>query len=125
MRYNCNPPRTSPGVPQNLLRPTSKGCGASAQYVTGDCTRSFGCKEGTLAPGPAGLGKLGALDSDQMNGVGTLIATAGLVGGLVHGFKRNRGSVGWAVWWGLMGGLFPIITIPVALLQGYGKPASR
>lgn len=37
-----------------------------------------------------------------------------------HGYKRNN-STGWAVWWGLMGALFPIITPVVALVQGYGK----
>lgn len=37
-----------------------------------------------------------------------------------HGYKRNN-SVGWAIWWGLMGGIFPVITIPVAFAQGFGK----
>ena len=39
-----------------------------------------------------------------------------------HGYKRNRGSVGAAVGWGLLGGIFPIITPAVALAQGFGKP---
>ena len=38
-----------------------------------------------------------------------------------HGYKRNE-SVGWAVVWGLLGGMFPIITPAVALAQGFGKP---
>lgn len=37
-----------------------------------------------------------------------------------HGYKRNR-SVGWAVWWGLMGFIFPIVTPAVAIAQGFGK----
>jgi len=41
-----------------------------------------------------------------------------------HGYKRNN-SVGWAIGWGVLGFLFPIITPAIALAQGYGKPASR
>ena len=40
-----------------------------------------------------------------------------------HGYKRNHESTGSAVGWGVLGGLFPVITVPVALAQGYGKPA--
>jgi len=39
---------------------------------------------------------------------------------IYHGYKRND-SVGWALWWGLMGAAFPVITIPIALAQGFGK----
>lgn len=39
-----------------------------------------------------------------------------------HGYKRSRGSVGAAIGWGLLGGMFPIITPIVALAQGFGKP---
>jgi len=41
-----------------------------------------------------------------------------------HGYKRNR-SVGWGVWWGLMGALFPAPTIAVSIAQGYGKPVKK
>jgi len=41
-----------------------------------------------------------------------------------HGYKRNQ-SVGWAVGWFLLGGLFPIITPVVAVAQGYAKPAKK
>jgi hypothetical protein len=44
--------------------------------------------------------------------------------GAYHGFKRNN-SVGWALWWALMGGLFPVITVPVAIAQGFGKRKGR
>lgn len=37
-----------------------------------------------------------------------------------HGYKRNK-SVGWALVWGLMGGVLPVITPAVAIAQGYGK----
>ena len=51
-------------------------------------------------------------------------STLGLVGtglGAYHGYKRT-GSIGWAIGWALLGGLFPIITIPVAIAQGFAKP---
>lgn len=38
-----------------------------------------------------------------------------------HGYKRNN-SVGWAIVWGLLGGLFPVITPAVAIWQGFGEP---
>lgn len=37
-----------------------------------------------------------------------------------HGYKRNN-SIAWALWWSLMGGLFPIFTPVIAVAQGFGK----
>ena len=37
-----------------------------------------------------------------------------------HGYKRNN-SIGWALWWSVMGGMFPIITPTIGLAQGWGK----
>lgn len=50
----------------------------------------------------------------------SLLRTASFAVSTFHGYKRN-GSVGWAIWWGLMGALFPIITPTIALAQGFGK----
>ena len=47
-------------------------------------------------------------------------AWAGVGAGAYHGYKRNN-SVGWAIGWALLGGVFPIITIPLSLAQGFGK----
>ena len=49
------------------------------------------------------------------------VAVAGTALGAYHGYRRTE-SVGWAIGWALLGGLFPYITIPVALAQGFGKP---
>ena len=38
-----------------------------------------------------------------------------------HGYRRNE-SVGWALGWGLLGSIAPVIAVPVALAQGFGKP---
>jgi len=42
-----------------------------------------------------------------------------------HGYKRNGGSVGWAIGWFLLGGLFPVIVPTIAVAQGFGKPKKR
>lgn len=51
-----------------------------------------------------------------------LLATASSAASAYHGYKRNN-STGWAIWWGLMGALFPVITPAVAIAQGFGKRA--
>lgn len=58
-------------------------------------------------------------------GLAVAYAIAGIAGtgiGAYHGYKRNN-SVGWAIGWALLGGLAPIIVIPVAFAQGIGKRA--
>lgn len=73
-----------------------------------------------------GLGKttsLGALgDGSTWQTVYGVASIAGTGMGAYHGYKRNN-SVGWAIGWGLLGGLFPIIVIPLAFAQGFGKRA--
>lgn len=38
-----------------------------------------------------------------------------------HGYKRNN-SVGWALVWGILGGAFWPLGVPIAVAQGFGKP---
>ncbi len=48
------------------------------------------------------------------------IATAASIGlSAYHGYKRND-SLGWGIAWGLLGGLFPIITPAIAVAEGFG-----
>jgi len=57
--------------------------------------------------------------------LGVAYAVAGVAGtalGAYHGYKRNN-SVGWAIGWALLGGLAPVIVIPLAFAQGIGKRA--
>ena len=66
--------------------------------------------------------RFGQAVSDQtLQRVGAGLAVAGAALGAYHGYKRDD-SVGWAIWWSLMGGLVPIVTIPIALAQGFGQP---
>lgn len=52
--------------------------------------------------------------------VWALASVGGTAAGAYHGYKRNN-SVGWALLWGLLGGLAPVITVPIAVAQGFGK----
>lgn len=38
-----------------------------------------------------------------------------------HGYKRNDGSIGWALAWGFLGTIFPVVTPAIAFAQGLGK----
>lgn len=49
-----------------------------------------------------------------------IASTVSMAASAFHGYRRNQ-SIGWAIWWGLMGGVFPILTPVVALAQGFGK----
>ena len=49
-----------------------------------------------------------------------ILGAVSMAASAFHGYKRNQ-SVGWAVWWGLMGSFFPVITPTIALAQGFGK----
>lgn len=48
------------------------------------------------------------------------VSTLSAAASAYHGYRRN-GSLGWGLWWALMGGLFPLITPAIGLAQGWGK----
>ena len=50
------------------------------------------------------------------------VSTAATLALAYHGYKRDK-SIGYAVLWGLVGGIFWPIAVPIALAQGFGKPA--
>ena len=50
-----------------------------------------------------------------------IASIAAVSASVYHGYKRNQ-RVGSAIWWGLGGAIAPVITIPVAIAQGYGQP---
>ncbi len=50
----------------------------------------------------------------------SVVSAVGAGAGIYHGYKRND-SVGWAILWGIFGGALPVISIPVSLIQGFGK----
>lgn len=50
-----------------------------------------------------------------------VLSTASMAAGAYHGYRRNQ-SIGWALWWAFMGGLFPVFTPAIAVAQGFGDP---
>lgn len=52
--------------------------------------------------------------------VWSVAAVASAAASGYHGYRRNQ-SIGWAAWWFVMGGIFPIFTPIVATAQGFGK----
>jgi hypothetical protein len=83
------------------------------------------------AGGPDGIGILGQEQPLVPPGPGPgarairmgygLLSFAGMAVGAYHGYKRNRGSIGWTIGWALFGSALPIIALPVAYAQGIGK----
>lgn len=59
--------------------------------------------------------------SSTVDKVYSLLSIAGTAAGAYHGYRRT-GKIGWTLGWALLGGLFPIITVPVAIAQGFGRP---
>lgn len=112
-----------------------KSCGCGPCAGKGSCGGGMAglgaCSCVAKDPGVmSGLGRLGlgALEEDGTGmspGAVMFWRLAGIAGsalGAYHGYARND-SVGWAIAWGLLGGVFPLLTIPVALAQGFGDPA--
>lgn len=72
-----------------------------------------------------GLPSLGA-DAPPQEGavtvtVWSVVGTISAALAAYHGYKRNGGSIGWAAWWALMGGMFGPIPVAIAFAQGFGK----
>ena len=74
-----------------------------------------------LPVAPAGQVTTITTTSSVLPTVWSVASAASAGAGAYHGYKRNK-SVGWALWWALMGGAFPVITPAIALAQGFGKP---
>lgn len=113
-RNVANPPPTTPEAWQNLLGPTSKGCGCDGSGLIGRQGM------GTNGPGLAGLGDVNVTVNPAWWYVGGTLVTISAALSAVHGYRRDN-SIGSALGWGFMGLIFPIITPAVALAQGFGK----
>lgn len=49
-----------------------------------------------------------------------ILQSTAMVGGAYHGYKRNDSAL-WAVLWMVFGSAAPMLAIPIALAQGFGK----
>lgn len=130
-------PPAYPG--DNHLRPTSGGCGPTDPR----CRGGTGSGLGSVLKGASrlGIGALAQLPGEpppatdaatadvvrMATGYWLVWSALGVVGGAMgayHGYKRNN-SLGWGIAWALLGSMFPIITIPISLAQGFGKRKGR
>lgn len=48
------------------------------------------------------------------------VKTASAIALTYHGYRRT-GSIVWALVYGLMGRWIPVVSVPIALAQGYGE----
>ena len=76
---------------------------------------------GAAAPPPNRYARYIDSTTTMIYGAASL-ASAGICA--YHGYRRND-SIGWAIWWGVMGSMFTIIPVGIALAQGYGKRSKR
>jgi hypothetical protein len=81
-----------------------------------------------LAEDPAYYEKLALIENQQRSTLQTAWAAASVASAgacAYHGYRRNvGGSPGfWAFGWALFGAALPVIAVPVALAQGFGKQA--
>lgn len=75
-----------------------------------------------VAPAPAQTGSQAvsrAWGTYGWIGLGVMALGASLAG--YHGYRRSGGKLGSTLGWAFLGGLVPIVTVPVALAQGFGK----
>lgn len=143
-----NPKPTTPAVPQNLLRQTMQN-GPSAlgavQLVEnlglgnlGKVARMLGALGDDPTATPASTAVTVPADNTPSTtdvqpgkvvvvehcGTGrmalAIVSTASMAASAYHGYRRNQ-SVGWALWWGFLGAVFPVITPTIAVAQGFGE----
>lgn len=123
----ASPKLTSPGQPQNRTLPTWGAIGSPDfpyPHVNPYSPLTL-ARKAVGYSGIAGLGGLGGTQYPEVPLVLRLASLGAFCGLVYHGYKRNRGSVGWALVWGLLGGIVWPITLPIALAQGFAKPKAR
>ena len=77
------------------------------------------------APSPGGVGMTVGQMTPAAEAFWQIAVPVSAAVSTYHGYKRNYGSLGWALGWGALGAIFPIITPAVALAQGFAKPGPR
>lgn len=121
---------TTSQFPQVRLAPTNSGYDnlkvRSAFRMDSDSRRNFASLKNL-----AGFTRLGDVTSGSPQVTQTEIAVVGVLSAASigacawHGYRRHCGSVPWAIGWAIMGGLFPVVSVAVALAEGFGKPMKR
>jgi len=52
----------------------------------------------------------------------SVVIAASAAASAFHGYRRNEGSIGYALLWAGMGLLFPVITPAIAIAEGFAEP---
>lgn len=102
-----------PNAPHGSLGATPIEYGRPSPY--GYRSAPAGRHQSGTMPGRA----MGAMNVSPGATAWAAVSTASMAVSAFHGYKRNE-SVGWALWWGFAGALFPVITPVIAVAQGYG-----
>lgn len=99
-----------PGAPEMVAGYMPEGAARTISgYIPEGAARTYGSTTIGDASAPAQ-----AL-MDVIEGPVNMVASLAMV---YHGYKRNNGSILWALLWGFTG----LFGVPFALAQGYGKP---
>jgi len=89
--------------------------------LDGACSSCRASPGGELGrAGPDGLGEVDAGGPSVRAVAWAVASTVGTAAGVYHGYQRNQ-SIGWALAWGLFGAVMPIVALPLAVAQGFGK----
>lgn len=107
------------------MMPRYYGPGGGLAAISGLGQKAPAAPEAPTAPAAPTASSAATLarsdDGGTLKTVMTVASTAASAALAYHGYKRNN-SVGWAVGWFFLGGLFWPIALPVALAQGFAKP---
>lgn len=82
----------------------------------------------TTTPAPMSWPNWSAVEQRPSFRFWAVVAPISAAASAYHGYKRNaRGphAVLWAISWGILGAVFPIVTPAVALVEGFGKPLKK
>jgi hypothetical protein len=102
------------------IRDAMKGLTKEERNTLGAKLIALGVPAGKVSTGKT-LGAIGTPEFKKRAAIWGVLGTISMAASTYHGYKRND-SIGWALWWGLMGALFPIVTPVIGVAQGFAKP---
>ena len=109
-------------------KPTSSDVATFLKLYSGDARNAAaasliarGVPASAISSAMTFLNTSGGLSKGSIWGILSLASMAACT---YHGIKRNNGSIGWGLWWGFMGTIFPVVApiVAVARKPGFAKP---
>jgi hypothetical protein len=104
----------------SLVGEAMKGLTTGERTTLGVKLMALGVPPAMVATGKM-LGSIKSPAGKKSMMVWGVLGTISMAASAYHGYKRND-SIGWALWWGFMGSLFPVITPVIGVAQGFAKP---